>query len=514
MKNKHTLIFWSLLLAFYTWAGWSEYLDREPFGMHQGAQADRMSIAYNYYAESMNFWEPRVMEDRSADGVVATEFPLLPYLSAVCAKLGGWSPIWYRLWVLFFHCLGAWGAFQLALLFVRKSGHALGISLAWLSSPVLFFYSAVSLPDAAALGLSMFALWQLTGFYFGLNSHRSLLLYATAISLAGLLKVAYFLPHLAFCALFLSEQFRAQLQPRLELKRSQLWVLWAPALPIAAWLWHNQRVFERTQNPHFLQSINPAHSLAELVENVRFAGDTWGETLFPGGVLVVWIALWLFGLRRQLFQLQHWPSALSVWLFLGFLGFFLLFSRQFQFHDYYLLTLLPFFFMALLSAYQAFLQQGGIWIGLWPIVASVSLIWMPFRNASAARFQLQSRFEEGNYWCQNALSRVADYQEAAAFLKSKIDPEFQPIVAYDPSPNTGLYLLKRQGIRLAPDFSTELSLEVMAPYLEGKRKGILVVNDRSLYRERLETALNERQCRLDTLAQFGTLTLIELGQIR
>jgi hypothetical protein len=514
MKTNNRWAFWGLLLAFYAWGGWFQHLNSEPFGMHQGAQADRMGIAYNYFDISMNFFQPRVMEDRSADGVVATEFPLLPYLAALCAKAFGWSPIWYRLWVLLFHTLGAWGAYRMAELFTRKHNHAIAITFAWLSSPLLFFYSAVSLPDAAALGLSMFALWQLTRFYFGLNAQSSLWYYALCISLAGLLKVSYFLPHLAFIALFLSQRIRPSLQPALPFEGRQHAVLWGPFLPIVAWLSYNKWLYTQTQNPHFLQSINPANSLAELVENFRFAGDTWGETLFPGGVLVVWMALWLFGLRRQLFQLQNWPSALSVWLLLGFLGFFLLFSRQFQFHDYYLLIFLPFFFMAFLSAYQAFLQQGSVLIGLWPIVASVSLLWIPFRNASAARFQLLSRFEQGNYWCQNAISNADDYAKAAQYLKREVEPSWEPVVIYDPSPNTALYFLKRQGIRLAPDFSTALSLEVMAPYLDGRKKGIMVINDRSSYRDSLEPTLKEKGAQLDTMGQFGTLTLVKLGQIR
>ncbi len=514
MKTNKRWAFWGLLIAFYAWGQWFPFLNSEPFGMHQGAQADRMGIAYNYFDISMNFFQPRVMEDRSADGVVATEFPILPYLSALCAKAFGWSPIWYRLWVLLFHVLGAWGAYRMAELFTRKHWHALAITFAWLSSPVLFFYSAVSLPDAAALGLSMFALCHLTRYYFGLNAQRSLWIYGVGISLAGLLKVSYFLPHMAFLALLLSQRFRPSLQPALPYQHRQHPVLWAPFLPIFAWLAYNKWLYAQTQNPHFLQAINPASSLGELAENFRFAAHTWGETLFPASSLLLIIALWMFGFRRQLFQLNHWTTAFSYWLLLGFIGLFLLFSRQFHFHDYYLLAFLPFFFFAYLSAYQAFVQSSGVIIGLWPLVANIALIYIPLHNAPAARFQVQSRFEEGNYWCQNAISHTEDYTAIANFLKREIDPSWEPIVAYDPSPNTALYFLKRQGIRLAPDFSTELSLEVMSPYLEGRKQGMLIVNDRNSYREGLEPALQARRVSLYTLGQFGNLTLIKLGQMR
>ena len=54
----------------------------------------------------------------------------------------------------------------------------------------------------------------------------------------------------------------------------------------------------------------------------------------------------------------------------------------------------------------------------------------------------------------------------------------------------------------------------MSPYLEGRKQGMLIVNDRNSYREGLEPALQARRVTLDTLGQFGNLTLIKLGQMR
>jgi hypothetical protein len=54
LKNKNTqfVLFWILLQVFFNWI---EYIHLPPFGIHQGAQADRASIALNYFNYSENF---------------------------------------------------------------------------------------------------------------------------------------------------------------------------------------------------------------------------------------------------------------------------------------------------------------------------------------------------------------------------------------------------------------------------------------------------------------------------
>ena len=67
-KNK-TLLFWAIAFGLFVLFGLYQYLPYGPYGMHQGAQADRVCIGLNYYQESMNFFEPRVMESRNMKGV-------------------------------------------------------------------------------------------------------------------------------------------------------------------------------------------------------------------------------------------------------------------------------------------------------------------------------------------------------------------------------------------------------------------------------------------------------------
>ena len=96
-KRREHLIFFTLAFGLFAYFGLVEYLEYGPFGMHQGAQADRASIAFNYARESMNFLEPRVMENRSMHGITGMEFPIVAYATALLYKIFDYNPFFYRL---------------------------------------------------------------------------------------------------------------------------------------------------------------------------------------------------------------------------------------------------------------------------------------------------------------------------------------------------------------------------------------------------------------------------------
>src|SRR5688572_25745636 len=98
------VIFWLLLCGF---TGIWKYLSEPPVGIHQGAQCDRASVAWNYYHYSMNFFEPRIMENRLNYGVAGMEFPIVNYTAAILYKVFGPNEILYRLLVFFIVSFGA-----------------------------------------------------------------------------------------------------------------------------------------------------------------------------------------------------------------------------------------------------------------------------------------------------------------------------------------------------------------------------------------------------------------------
>ena len=168
LGNRHFLflalwIFVALLFQF------QKIITLPPLSIHQGAQADRASIALNYYRVSMNFLEPRVMETATKDGITPCEFPLVNYVVACFYKLFGYHPFWYRFLMWCLMGAGLWAVFDILCLWLANKWAALLVAFTWFFSPILDFYTPNFLPDTASLALVLLALRQ----WFLYNSKAS-----------------------------------------------------------------------------------------------------------------------------------------------------------------------------------------------------------------------------------------------------------------------------------------------------------------------------------------------------
>ena len=83
--------FWIIWILIQLGLGWGDYWMLEPYGMHQGAQADRACVGWNFFHETWDFFLPRVMENRAAEGIAGMEFPILAYLSGIFGQIFGFG---------------------------------------------------------------------------------------------------------------------------------------------------------------------------------------------------------------------------------------------------------------------------------------------------------------------------------------------------------------------------------------------------------------------------------------
>jgi hypothetical protein len=144
---------------------------------------------------------------------------------------------------------------------------------------------------------------------------------------------------------------------------------------------------------------------------------------------------------------------LSVWLFLGFAGLYVLFHLQFRYHDYYFLSAWPFIFFAIFSLQQRYLN-GQIFLQGIPAVASMLGLWIiPFVSFGHANRMLHHRFTPNDYYAQNVII-------LGTWLKTNNTQDQEVFVAFDPSPNTALYALQTKGVRLGPDYQTDLAKDI------------------------------------------------------
>jgi len=221
-------------------------------------QSDVAAIARNFYQNGFHFTHPQIDWAGDAPGYVGTEFPILPFIAAICYKFFG-----VQEWI---------GRIQAVILFAASLPfffllvrHLFGATAAtW----ALFFYSFAPLnlfasrefmPDVPSLSLA------LIGLYFFLSwidkdKPASLVASACAISLSILIK----LPNILIGAplLYLTvaavcdRRSIAPSKPGGHRPPLQIWIwLWIfgtiALVPSALWYWHAHLIAQNFYPHHF-----------------------------------------------------------------------------------------------------------------------------------------------------------------------------------------------------------------------------------------------------------------------
>ena len=157
-------------------------------GIHSWRQADTASIARNFVANNMIFWQPQVNWSGSTSGFVECEFPLYQYLVANLYKIFGVvDEVFARGLSVFFGCLSI-------LFLFRLTKKVFNLEVAWWGTlfyailPASVFYSRTIQPESLMMFLGIFALERWITF---IETRNKKILFASWISftLAVLIKV-------------------------------------------------------------------------------------------------------------------------------------------------------------------------------------------------------------------------------------------------------------------------------------------------------------------------------------
>lgn len=454
--------------------GLFQHFTHGPLSVHQGAQSDRACVAWNYYTQSMDFLQPRVSENRAHEGITGMEFPIIQYTVALLYKIVGFHHFIYRTVMFLIVFFGVFSAFKITGFFIQKTLPRMLVTMGWFLSPIFVFYSNSYIPDAAALAFSMIALHQFIKFYFRINQRNSALWYMLFMTLAGLIKVTFLIPHIAIIAfVFLPFVFPKFIESQHRSEKLPWYAIFLPFAAVIAWYMYASHLTKSTGNNHFLQQINPAHSLKEFIDNIAFATNTWQSSLYAKWPFIL---LLVFGFSKIFTSLKTQPliSYFVVFLSLGFLSFVVLFNGQLRYHDYYLTAIYPLIFFLLLQHQQLYVEGKTLFAGIAPLVAVILFYSFPFLAWSNTYNMLHARYAKGNYFYQPALPESDFYTRELQQKINTVIPQNEEIISvFDPTPNTTLYSLQRRGIRIAGDFSTELANEII---LQSKIK-YMVLND-------------------------------------
>lgn len=207
-------------------------------------QSDVAAIARNFEQNGFHFAYPQIDWAGNTPGYVGTEFPILPFVAAICYKFAGVHEWIGRAQAVAFFA----ASLPFFFLFVREifdRTAAMWATFFYSFAPLNVFAGRSFMPDVPSLSLA------LIGLYFFLrwiNDEKPALHLAAAIttSLALLIK----LPSVVIGApiLFLAwQKWRWKF-----LRQASLWLFAAiTILPSVAWYWHAHQIAERFYPHHF-----------------------------------------------------------------------------------------------------------------------------------------------------------------------------------------------------------------------------------------------------------------------
>ncbi|MFM9943978.1 MAG: ArnT family glycosyltransferase [Bacteroidia bacterium] len=421
--------------------------------IHQGAQADRASIALNYSRVSFNFFEPRVMETATREGITPCEFPIVNYTVALFYKIFGYSPFWYRFIMWCLMGIGLWAAFDLLCLWLANKWAAFLISFTWFSSSILSFYTPNFLPDTASLALMLLALRQ--WFIFKNYPSKSALIWFTLFAtLACLVKITSLIFVIAIVSVEGFQFFKKREKPKLSGVSLIVFLL------VFGWYYYCQWLEREVGGSYFLMSMAIPSSMAEMKEWFHIFYANWFHQIY-------YYPQWLFiglGIISVPFIKEKTSLKLFAALALtGALCIYFLMAGQFRYHDYYSITLLPVFLF--------FMAFGFKWLfSFSPFIAFIAILLVGVWGFIYAKNNFRLRYTPGEYLYQTFFE-PNDFKKIDQWLtQNGVTPNHKILAAFDPNPNTLLYFLNRRGCR---------TFDHPVSYVEGKLRLYphLITND-------------------------------------
>ena len=355
-------------------------------------QSDVAAIARNFSENGFHFTRPQIDWAGNERGYVGTEFPILPFVAALCYRTAG-----VQEWI---------GRIQGVLLFVlalpfffglvrRIFGEVVGVwaTFFYAFAPLSIVASRAFIPDAPSLSLAI------VGMYFFLRwleegRFKWLVSAALLVSLALLIKlptaiIGAPLLYLAVAAVYdrrktLDSSIGGHRPPLQDfLARWELWFFAAVALvPSAIWYWHAHRIAGQFYPHHFFGAGG------FRVMSFAWYGEIVRQTVFSSLTLGLFALAIVGGLtlpRGKYGRVFHWWLAAMV-LFVVLVGY----GNR---HQWYQLPLVPIaaVFAGCACAWvaarggipRAFLALGTVLLGL-SFAISSSFCVLPLYRPSAA----------------------------------------------------------------------------------------------------------------------------------
>lgn len=436
-------IFLLLLIGICYLLGYPKYIYYRPQSIHQWAQCDRASVAFNYFTNGFHFFTPQVHNISNGTGFTGLEFPIINFLAAIGYLLFGFHEYIYRFIVLGLLLFGLLNAYRLAdLLLPGKIIAALPVCLIFVS-PVLAYYCISFLPDAAALGLSL-ASW----FYFFKwhknQSKPALIITIVLCSFAGLIKVSAMMNPVAMAAFIVLNNGQPELKTLVRQKIIHSLLFLLPVIPVFAWYYYANQLNKTYESKIFMLEMRPVGSWEEFKSIWKEIEHTWFWSFYPR---IYFIALSVASVVAAFVRQKADRTLLTITLLLyvGAVSFFFLMYTQFRVHDYYIIALMPAFFFHWLLIIKKLTGTSKSFT----IVTTILLLGLTSFVTVEAKHHLREAHDKASWKYSPVVYDLYFYLEPE-LRKLNIQPGDPVLSLYDWSFNVSLYLMNQVGNTVGP----------------------------------------------------------------
>ncbi len=441
MKQQNiSYLLLALLLSTLGYLFYSNTIALFPTFIHGWTQSDRYALALAFLDNGMNLLKPQTFNLMTVDGVTGVDLPWHEYIIAWIMKItGNQSPLLFRTYTLLFSLVGYFYLYKLNRLFNNSIVKSLAVVVFAFTLPVMAYYQAGFVPSAPALSTTFIGLY----FYFRYQKNEKLTDLCLGIGLitaAALLRSPY---NMVLFATLLQQGLKTFQQRKINLKEAGIYFI-AYSIIIS---WHLYKSYLNTEyGSMFLTQIMPAESLNQLWNLITEVKARWQWEYFTSGhyfmMLIALISTLLYLFREK--ECDHLKTVLSqqvILLILGGICFFLLMTRQYPAHDYYIIdSLYPGIIMLILLGFTL-LPSNRSW-QKWSTVIVLSCLAV---LAIARSIDIQKERYTFNFWDRGAIT-WQNFKQADVFLDSlQIDRNAKILVLDAYSTNAPLILMDRRG---------------------------------------------------------------------
>ncbi len=443
--------------------GIQDILFLHPQSIHQWAQCDRASVAWNFYKDGLDIFHPRVSNVDNGTGISGMEFPLINFLAAILYKIFGFHEFFYRLISLIIYSTGLVYAFKIAQYWLKNFWYSSAVMVLFGSSALLGFYAANFLPEPSSLSFSLIAWNQLLMYVEERKSKRIYIAFAF-LMMACLIKLSSFVNVPAMIVLVSCISEREEKKKYLYLFSGMLLLT---VIVAAGWYIYAARLSDNEHSAVFMLRSARAKNWEEFSSIWEEFRKIWFYRIYNDYLLSAMFISLIAGVVVQRARQNKLPLIFVV-MSAGAMTFIYMMWAQLNHHDYYMIPLYGMFLFGLIATVQLIrLIPGKLPVVLFVICFTVVL----FYHLKTTVVHQRSAYDNTDWkygWTQ--FDRYFDFND---YLKSKGVAEREKIISvYDHTPDISLYLMEHKGVTV----SFKNTGEQIKKYIYSREFSYLVYN--------------------------------------